>query len=78
MRYLLLLFIKFYQFFISPWTGRNCIYFPTCSEYAKESLINHGIIKGLFLTTKRIFSCHPFASGGYDPVPEIKNIKKSK
>ncbi len=78
MKYLFLLIIKFYQFFISPWLGKNCIYTPTCSEYAKEALNTYGTIKGLFLSIKRILRCNPFVNGGYDPVPKIKSDKKFK
>lgn len=66
---LLLIFIKFYQFFISPLTGRNCRYYPTCSAYAFEAVAKHGSIRGTALAVKRILRCHPFHAGGYDPVP---------
>ena len=69
-----ILVIKLYQWFASPILKANCRYLPTCSEYAVLSLKKHGIIKGLYLTFKRIFSCHPYGGEGYDPVP--KNIKK--
>ena len=42
---------------------------PTCSEYAIESLKAYGLIKGAFLTIKRIGKCHPWGSNGYDPIP---------
>jgi len=71
MKYLLLGVIKFYQFFISPWFGRNCKYDPTCSVYAKEAIERHGAIKGGYFSLKRILKCHPFSSSsGYDPVPK--------
>ena len=66
--------IRLYQWFISPILKTNCRYLPTCSEYAILSLQEHGILKGLFLTFKRISSCHPFGGEGYDPVP--KKIRK--
>ena len=65
----ILLIIKFYQFFISPWLGKNCCYLPTCSEYAKEAITTFGVIKGILLTMKRLIRCHPFSDGGYDPLP---------
>ncbi len=73
MKYPLILIIKFYQYFISPWLGKNCKYLPTCSEYCLTALGKHGAIKGLFLGATRIVRCHPFASGGYDPVPDTKS-----
>ncbi len=66
---LLLIVIKFYQFFISPLTGRNCRYYPTCSAYAFEAVAKHGSLRGSALAVKRILRCHPFHAGGYDPVP---------
>ena len=68
MKNLLIYIIKFYQFFISPLLGSNCRFDPTCSEYAKYSIINHGILKGVWLTFWRIIRCQPFCKGGYDPV----------
>ena len=70
MKHVLILFIKFYQFFISPWLGKNCRFYPTCSEYAYESISTYGKIKGLFFAFRRLLKCHPFANGGYDPVPK--------
>ena len=72
--YPLIILIKFYQFFISPFLGQNCRYLPTCSEYTLVSLKQFGVIKGLALSFKRISKCHPFGSHGYDPVP--KNLEK--
>ncbi|WP_412708364.1 membrane protein insertion efficiency factor YidD [Candidatus Rickettsia kedanie] len=73
---ILLLIIKFYQYFISPLLGNNCRFHPSCSEYAKEAITIHGSTKGLWLTFKRIIKCQPFCDGGYDNVPiSIKNYK---
>ena len=66
---LMLICIKFYQFFISPLTGRNCRYYPSCSAYAFEAVERYGCFKGGALAVKRILRCHPFHPGGYDPVP---------
>jgi len=72
MKYLFLLIIRFYQYFISPWLGRNCRFYPTCSSYAKEAITIHGALKGIYLSLKRILKCNPFFAGGFDPVPIIK------
>ena len=62
-------FIKLYQLFISPIIGQNCRYLPTCSEYTLVCLKDFGLIKGTFLSLKRISKCHPWGGHGYDPVP---------
>jgi putative membrane protein insertion efficiency factor len=61
--------VKLYQWIISPWLGPKCRYIPTCSEYAIESFKKYGPIKGLWLTIKRVSSCHPWGGHGHDPVP---------
>ena len=61
--------IRGYQKYISPLSGPHCRYVPTCSAYAIEAVEKYGSIKGGFLAAKRILRCHPFAAGGYDPVP---------
>ncbi len=72
--------VKMYQNLISPLTPATCRYHPTCSHYTIEALQKHGLIKGSFLATKRIFSCHPWGGSGYDPVPDIdkESSKKTK
>ena len=74
--YLLIKFIKIYKFLISPLLGNSCRYFPTCSEYSIEALKTYGLFKGLFLSLKRILSCHPWGSGGFDPVKKEMKVKK--
>ena len=61
--------IRGYQKYISPLSGPHCRYVPTCSAYAIEAVEKYGTIKGGFLAAKRILRCHPFAAGGYEPVP---------
>ena len=65
----IIVIIKFYQFFISPILGQNCRYLPTCSEYSIQSIKKFGILKGTFISLKRISKCHPWGNHGYDPVP---------
>ncbi|RQD72644.1 MAG: membrane protein insertion efficiency factor YidD [Tindallia sp. MSAO_Bac2] len=64
--------IKGYQRFISPLTGRSCRFYPTCSQYSLEAYETHGLLKGTWLTLKRISKCHPFHPGGVDRVPGKK------
>lgn len=69
MKKLMLFLIKIYQNSISPYKGGACCRFiPTCSEYAKEAIEKYGALKGGFLAMKRLFKCHPFHKGGYDPL----------
>ena len=63
--------IRFYQKYISPLKGPTCRFYPTCSQYAIEAFKKYGVIKGMFLTIKRILKCHPFHPGGYDPLKQI-------
>jgi uncharacterized protein len=67
---LLTTLIWVYQTFISPMLGKRCRFYPTCSSYAKEALTTFGLRKGLILTVKRIFKCHPFHPGGVDMIGE--------
>ncbi|MBL7833400.1 MAG: membrane protein insertion efficiency factor YidD [Cyclobacteriaceae bacterium] len=72
---LFILPIRFYQIAISPYLGSNCRHTPSCSQYAIEAIRELGVIKGIWLGTKRIARCHPWGTHGYDPVP--KNEKHS-
>jgi putative membrane protein insertion efficiency factor len=78
MKYILIYIIKIYKYVISPLIGNNCRYLPTCSDYFIDSLNEFGFIKGSYMGTKRLFSCHPikFLGGGegYDPI-EKKKVK---
>ena len=77
---ILILIIKGYKFWISPLLGYTCRYLPTCSEYSIDALKEFGFVKGLFMSIKRILSCHPikFLGGGegFDPVKKEMKIKK--
>jgi len=61
---------------LSPFLGNNCRFYPTCSTYMYEAIQTHGVMKGIFLGTRRLFKCHPFHPGGYDPVPGKLEIKQ--
>tara|TARA_B100001113_G_scaffold324252_1_gene295754 strand:+ start:363 stop:602 length:240 start_codon:yes stop_codon:yes gene_type:complete len=74
--YILIQLIKCYKFLISPLLGQSCRYLPTCSEYSIEALKTYGFFKGLFLSIKRILSCHPWGQGGFDPVKKEMKVKK--
>lgn len=66
---LMLALIRIYRFAISPLMGDRCRFYPSCSEYAIDSLNRHGPLKGVALALRRIGRCHPWHPGGYDPVP---------
>ena len=68
MKNIILYFINLYQKF-SRLTPPRCRFYPTCSEYTKQAIIKHGVLKGGWLGIKRICKCHPLNEGGYDPVP---------
>ena len=79
--FVILVLIKFYNFFISPLLGARCRFHPTCSEYCKDSLNEHGLVKGGGYVLKRIMRCHPIkilgGSEGIDLVP-TKNLKSKE
>ena len=61
--------VRAYQLLISPWLGRPCRHAPSCSAYAIEALRRFGVLRGGWLTAKRLARCHPWGTSGYDPVP---------
>lgn len=65
----LILPIKAYRRFISPYTPPSCRFTPTCSQYAIEAIGKYGPFKGLYLALRRLLRCHPWGGHGYDPVP---------
>jgi putative membrane protein insertion efficiency factor len=73
MKYILIFFIKIYQLIPGPWHN-YCRHLPTCSNYSIEALEKHGLIKGLYLSIKRILKCNPWSKPGYDPVPERRKV----
>ena len=66
---LLLVLIRAYQRFVSPYTPPSCRFYPSCSTYAVDAIARHGAWRGGYLATRRLLRCHPFHAGGYDPVP---------
>ncbi|MGM0459150.1 MAG: membrane protein insertion efficiency factor YidD [Bacteroidota bacterium] len=62
--------VRFYQLVISPWVGPSCRHYPTCSSYMIEAIREWGPFRGFWMGIKRLASCHPWGSSGYDPVPK--------
>jgi len=69
MKYLALGVIRLWQSTISKALPPSCRFTPSCSQYGYEAIAKYGILKGGWLTAKRISRCHPLNPGGYDPVP---------
>jgi hypothetical protein len=69
MKWLVLLFLRFYKSVISPMLPAACRFYPTCSVYAIEAVEKYGALRGSWLAVKRISKCHPFHPGGVDLVP---------
>ena len=76
MKSIFIFLIVLYQRLISPYFPSSCRFMPTCSEYAKEAIEEHGLIKGVYLGIKRITKCHPVkilgGNSGIDLVPKKK------
>jgi uncharacterized protein len=61
--------VHLYRLLLSPLLGPHCRFYPSCSSYALQALRTHGPFRGLLLTLGRLMRCHPWCSGGLDPVP---------
>jgi putative membrane protein insertion efficiency factor len=68
MQWLITALLRLYKRGISPLLPSACRYYPTCSEYMLAAVEKHGALKGVWLGLKRLFRCHPFHAGGFDPV----------
>ena len=67
--------VRLYQVFISPLLPPSCRFVPTCSQYAIDAIELHGPWRGSWLAARRLLRCHPFTSGGFDPVMPISTHK---
>ena len=68
MKSAILFLIKAYRSYVSPFLPPSCRFYPTCSQYAQEAVGRYGVLKGGWLSVKRVSKCHPLHAGGYDPV----------
>ena len=67
--------IRLYQYCLSPLMPKSCRFYPTCSAYAHEAVMEHGLFRGLALILPRLARCHPWNPGGYDPVPPLRESR---
>jgi len=65
--------IRAYQIAVSPLLGPRCRFYPSCSTYGVTAVLRHGVLRGLYLTVRRLLRCHPWNPGGLDPVPPARN-----
>lgn len=68
MRQLMVALLRVYKTIVSPLLPPACRFYPTCSEYMRQAVERHGVPRGLWMGLKRLGRCHPFHSGGFDPV----------
>ena len=61
--------LRVYRAVISPLYGDVCRYYPSCSHYALQAIQHHGVFRGIWLGTRRLARCHPWAEGGVDDIP---------
>ena len=62
--------LRVYKLCVSPFLPCACRFYPTCSVYAHTAVAEYGVVSGLWLAARRLARCHPFHSGGFDPVPQ--------
>ena len=75
LRWLAVLPIRMWQLLVSPLVGERCRYYPSCSEYAAQSIGRFGILRGLVLAGWRLLRCNPWSHGGFDPVEDQRLFK---
>jgi putative membrane protein insertion efficiency factor len=67
--------LRAYQLLVSPLLGPVCRYAPSCSSYAVQAVTTHGALRGSALAARRVLRCHPWAAGGWDPVPAPRGAR---
>ena len=72
-----LMALRAYKFCISPYFRGSCRFLPSCADYAAEAIERHGLIRGGWLTARRLARCHPLCQAGHDPVPDISHASRN-
>ncbi|EHI11369.1 membrane protein insertion efficiency factor YidD [Mycolicibacterium thermoresistibile] len=72
----LIFLIRLYQHTISPLRLPTCRFTPTCSQYAVDALTEYGLLRGIGLTVVRLLKCGPWHRGGWDPIPERREVRR--
>ena len=75
MKRFLLALIRLYQGGVSPLFPPTCRFYPTCSRYAFQVILEFGALLGLFYALRRLLHCHPFSEGGVDEPPSSTFVK---
>ena len=68
MSFLAIGLLRIYKLAISPLLPSSCRFYPTCSDYMRQAIERHGVLRGVGLGLRRLSRCHPFHEGGFDPV----------
>ncbi len=68
--------LRAYKWMLSPLLPPACRYVPSCSEYAMEAVDRYGVLRGTCMAIWRVFRCHPFVKGGFDPVPLVTECER--
>ncbi len=58
-KFIFIVLIRLYQVTLSPFIGKQCNFYPTCSNYAILSITKYGIKKGIKMSAIRICKCNP-------------------
>jgi uncharacterized protein len=66
--------LRLYKLLLSPLFAGSCRFVPSCSDYAREAILEYGAIRGTWLAARRLGRCHPLGSSGFDPVPPRRRI----
>lgn len=61
--------LRMYKLLLSPLFAGSCRFVPSCSDYAREAIVEHGVVRGVWLAARRLARCHPLGSSGLDLVP---------